>query len=180
MHTHVTLRLISVFKVVGEDVLVDFLLYLAHVGEFHLNLSPLFSENSKGRKRLHRHKSPALVASTGTALDTKTRTGTTMEITASAKIASQSPTERAVCTDTPQAQKERKARPESDFPTLECLVDAVANASGAAGKVEDERVRIACRFILQRFRDGGLGRVVLDHLPVPSTATTATSSVPAT
>ncbi len=48
---------------------------------------------------------------------------------------------------------------------LEALVEMVAVASGADGKADpEERIRLACSFVLRRFRAGGLGRYTLDRI----------------
>ena len=47
---------------------------------------------------------------------------------------------------------------------LDQLLELVTRASGAAGKREEERRRIACRFVLRKYREGALGAFTLDEL----------------
>jgi ribosome biogenesis GTPase A len=74
----------------------------------------------------------------------------------------------------------------SPISSLEDVVALVERASGAAGKgSEEERTRIACRFVLAQFRAGKLGRFTLDDpstaapLAAAATETHETSSRPA-
>mmetsp|Transcript_47927 Transcript_47927/g.95041 ORF Transcript_47927/g.95041 Transcript_47927/m.95041 type:complete len:323 (-) Transcript_47927:25-993(-) len=62
--------------------------------------------------------------------------------------------------------------------TLEDVVKLVELASGAAGKADEEaKVRLACRFVLARFRAGKLGRVTLDDLSDINLPNTAGNSI---
>ena len=44
------------------------------------------------------------------------------------------------------------------------LVELVAKASGAAGKRDEERLRVACRWVLKKYREGALGKLTLDDV----------------
>jgi ribosome biogenesis GTPase A len=41
----------------------------------------------------------------------------------------------------------------------------VARQSGALGKHDEERTRLACRYVLKQFRQGKFGRVNVDRAP---------------
>ena len=44
------------------------------------------------------------------------------------------------------------------------LVELVARPSGAAGKQDEERMRLACRWVLKKYREGALGSLTLDDV----------------